>query len=388
MKRPTILAKIAQSGATEANLWSREAAKLSGKAYICIQINPKEKKSLAAPPLRASKSPADIMKTSTKIFAIIIPTTAAAILCAGFFNYRAVTDEQRAEAEAHMNEMSDLSAREISSSLKAIRDELTWIAQHPKVQTMRWDDMSEYLDEMASRSTERFTNLMMIEPNGDYYFAGQGRIEGRNLSDRKYFREIMHESARFAITSPDYSKLTGQMKYTLAVPIHAEGGPARGCLASNISLDILSGMVSEGNEAGERIRWVVDERGYVIGSADRELLLKYNLRDEAANCEGMESVVAAIDGRVRSSVYVNLFGGHRYFATCQPIGGTPGWALVSAISEKSLTSLAQGMMWRTIAALGISIIIIVIAVEYVLHEEISKDEADERKEMLKATKGK
>lgn len=302
------------------------------------------------------------MEKSAKILTIVLPTTAVTILCAGVANYRAVETELKAETEGHQSEMCELSAKEISASLKSIRDELTWVARHPDVQSMNWDSMSGYLSEVAGSAAERLTNLIVIEPNGDYYFAGRGKVENRNLSDRKYFRDIMGDGSRFSMTSPDYSRLTNQKKYTLAVPIHAEGESAKGCLASNISLDILSGMVSEGNKGNDRLLWVVDERTYVIGCDDKEMLLEYRLSDAAKDCEGMDALSEGIKRRERTSGYVTMEDGRRYFATCQPIGGTPGWALVSAVAESNMTRLTTSLIIRTLIAPAVAMTVIAVTV--------------------------
>ena len=309
------------------------------------------------------------MKTSAKILSILLPTTAVAMLTAGLMNYGAVNAELRAVTEAHQSELSEMSARQITASLKSIRDELTWAARHPDVVSMKWDSMSGYLSDVASSSAEKLTNLMLIEPSGDYYFAGLGRVEGRNLSDRKYFRDVMAGGTPFAMTSPDYSRMTGKKKYTLAVPIHAEGEGPKGCLASNISLDILSGMVTDGNDGDERIMWVVDERTYVIGAADKGLLLEYRLSDHAGKSEGVAQIAGAVRAREKSSCYVTLESGKRYFATCQPIGGTPGWALVSAVAEDKMTSLAGGMIRRIALALTLTLLVAVVTVRSALREE-------------------
>lgn len=308
------------------------------------------------------------MKTSTRILTIIVPSTALLILGGGAGNYVIGESELRSMAEEHLSEVSDLTAREVSASLKSLRDELTWISRHPSVASMDWDAMSEYLSEVTERSSERLTNLMVVERDGSYFFAGKGRVEGWTVSDRKYYRDIM-DGLTFSITDPDVSRVTGKMKYTLAVPIMGADGSTAGCLASNISLDILSGMLTDnaGTETG--FRWVVDSRGYVIGSADKELLLAYNLKKASGECEGMGRLMDSIGRRESGSGYMTLENGRKYFATCQPISGTPGWALLSAVADTRLKSLAAGMIRRTTTALALAIAVMVIAVTLITRKE-------------------
>lgn len=301
------------------------------------------------------------MRTSLKILSIIVPSTAVIMAVAGFSNYKSSESEVRRMAEEHLGEVSELTAREVSASLKSLRDELTWIARHPSVESMDWDSMSEYLSEVTERSSERLTNLMVVERDGSYFFAGKGRVEGWTVSDRKYYRDIM-EGHAFSITDPDVSRVTGKMKYTISVPISGQDGQTEGCLASNISLDILSGMLTDGVGTEEGFRWVVDSRGYVIGSADKKLLLTYNLKEASGKCEGMGDLMSSVERRERSAGYLTLENGRKYYATCQPISGTPGWALLSAVADVRLTSLSASMIRRTLTALSLAIIIMVTAV--------------------------
>lgn len=301
------------------------------------------------------------MRTSIRILSIIVPATAAVIVTAGLGNYRAAEQKLRDMAKEHLDEVSALTAREVSASLKSLRDELTWISRHPIVESMDWDSMKEYLSEITERSSERLTNLMVVERDGSYFFAGKGRVVGWTVSDRKYYRDIM-DGEPFSITDPDVSRVTGKMKYTLAVPIGRENGQAAGVLASNISLDILSGMLSDAVGLDGGFRWIVNSRGDVIGSADRDLLLNYNLRTAGGDCEGVANLMDSIASRRHGTGYMMLDDCKLYFATCQPISGTPGWALVSAIPKLQLTSLTDNMLKRMVAALAATVAILVVTV--------------------------
>lgn len=311
------------------------------------------------------------MKTSIKILSIIIPTTAAVIIAAGGANYLAAEHEVRALTEDHLNKVSALTAREVSASLKSLRDEMTWIARHPSVQSMDWDQMSGYLSEVADRTSERLTNLMLIEKDGSYFFAGQGRVNGYTLEDRQYFQDIMVDGSPFSMADPDLSRSTGLKKYTLAVAVGSHEGVTEGLLASNISLDILSGMLMAADSM-DGFMWVVDSRGYVIGSQDKEQLLEYNLKRASAKCEGMGRLVDAVCGRECASTYMTLEDGERYFATCQPVSGTPGWALISAVPDVRLTSLAKDVTTQLMVALAVAIAIMGVTVWRIVGEPEEK----------------
>lgn len=305
------------------------------------------------------------MKTSSKILAIVIPTITIAAMAATIADYVIITRNRQKQVETQMSCVTELTAKQITGSLTAIRKELTWIAQQPEVQTGDWTRMDGYLTSKTRDMSDNFMNLMFIEPSGDYYFAGHGKIDGHNLSDRKYFEEVMAEGCGFAMTSPDYSRYTGKMKYTLAVPVHGGEGDVKGCIAANISVDILSDMVSMLTESSEKFAWVVDESCNVIGAADKRLILKYNLH-QGANSDGMDKLTDTMGSHTYSTGYVTMSGGERYFVACHPISGTPGWSMLCGVSDKSLTETANGMLCRSAVILLVTIAIIAILLKQAL----------------------
>ena len=305
------------------------------------------------------------MKTISKILAIVIPTITIAAMVATIADYVIITRNRQKQVETQMSCVTELTAKQITGSLTAIRKELTWIALRPEVQTGDWTRMDGYLTSKTRDMSDNFMNLMFIEPSGDYYFAGHGKIDGHNLSDRKYFEEVMAEGCGFAMTSPDYSRYTGKMKYTLAVPVQGEEGDVKGCIAANISVNILSDMVSMLTESGEKFAWVVDESCNVIGAADKKLILKYNLH-QGVSGNGMDKLTDTMGSHTYSTGYVTMDGGERYFVACHPISGTPGWSMLCGVSEKSLTETANGMLCRSAVILLVTIAIIAILLKQAL----------------------
>ncbi len=311
------------------------------------------------------------MKTSSKILAIVIPTITIAAIASTVADYVIIKRSRQKQVETQMSSVTELTAKQITSSLTAIRKELTWIAQRPEVQTGSWVEMDGYLASKTREMSDNFMNLMFIEPSGDYYFAGHGKIDGHNLSDRKYFEEVVAEGSGFSMTSPDYSKYTGKMKYTLAVPVHDGDGGIKGCIAANISVDILSDMVSILTEGGEKFAWVVDEGCNVIGAADKRLVLKYNLR-QGFSGDGMDKIAETMGSHSYSTGHVTLDGGKRYFVASHPIGGTPGWSLLCGVSEESLTDIANGMLCRSAAILLATLAVLTILLKLALSRTLGE----------------
>ena len=312
------------------------------------------------------------MKISNKISMGIVPTVAIMILILMASNYVQFVSSQTKTTEFYQTEISRMQTDEISQSLANITNELNWIAEQHLVKNMKWSAMDDYMTEKAAECRDKFSSLIVIEPNGDYYIAGKGRIEGRNLSDREYFIHIMRDGAQTAMTSPDLSKSTGEMKYTLAVPIK-RSGKIVGCLAANISLTTLSDMVTNEEQISKgQQTWVVDEKATVIGSANHELLMSYNLLESNEENDGMNVIaVSAMEGRVASN-YVTMTDGINYFVMCYPISGTPGWSLVTAVPDTELRNTAIVMFIGSIAFLCIIIAIVIVIVRIILKKTLNE----------------
>ena len=125
------------------------------------------------------------MRISNKIFAIVVPTMTLMMMAMGAVNYKLVRDEQCESSEQFQNELGVKSSREITKSLASVRDQLTWLAQQPVVRRMEWDSMSVYMHEWAVKGRDKFSKLMLIEPDGQYYVAGKGLIADKSLRDRE-----------------------------------------------------------------------------------------------------------------------------------------------------------------------------------------------------------
>ena len=311
------------------------------------------------------------MKLSRKILCVVVPTVATVMLIATAVNFKIILNRQQSSTESTQLLLSKKTTEQVSGSLNNLADELSWIAQRPEVQSMQWEAMSDYLAHKGATNADKFSMLMVITAQGDYYVAGKGLIQGRNLSDRHYFRQVMYQGASSAMTSPDLSKSTGEMKYTVAVPIHSPEGGIVGCLAANVSLSALSLMVTKDSVAGGGFIWALDENATVIGSADPSLLLSCNLDSLASSCEGVGVIASAVKQGKEECGYIDLPGGS-YFATCCPIADTPGWSLLMAVSDSEMLSVAKATLWQSVSMLAVMLFVVTVLVVLLLRRWLSK----------------
>lgn len=312
------------------------------------------------------------MKLSNRVLCFVLPTVAAAMLISVAVNFNTIISNQRKTTEESQLAISNLTTRQVSTSIESLVEDLAWMAQRTDVQSMQWEQMSDYLGRKAAEENSKFSMLMLITPDGEYYVADRGFIEGRSLSDRKYFKAVMHDGAKYAMTSPDLSKSTGEMKYTVAVPICDADGNVVGSLAANVSLATLSSLVVTDSISAESFVWALDEKTTVIGAANRSLLMKCSLDSIAAKCEGVDSIAMAVKNAQVKSGYITLPNGDRYFATCRPIDDTPGWSLLMAVSDSELRYAAQATLMQSVVMLVIMLVVVAVLIYLLLKFWLSR----------------
>ena len=151
--------------------------------------------------------------------------------------------EQTESMERHQEELAERVSMEVATKIENLRIELQWSASQKAIQSMDPNEYDETLSQFFEDNTDDFALMFVIHTDGSYYVADKG-FQSATLNDRKYFNDIMRDHKEFAMTSPDVSKSTGQMKYTLAVPIKGDGGAIVGILAANIKLSTLSDIIT------------------------------------------------------------------------------------------------------------------------------------------------
>lgn len=297
---------------------------------------------------------------------------AVVMLISAIVNFYTIFNHQKASSEASQLLLSRLTAKQVTESLDNLVEELTWMSMRPEVQTMDWDQMSGYLGRKSADSQDKFSMLMVITAEGEYYVAGRGFVPDRNLSDRKYFKQVMFEGKASAMTSPDLSKSTGEMKYTVAVPICDAEHNTVGVLAANVSLSTLSSLVAADTTSADSFVWALDEKTTVIGASDRSLLMKCNLDSLSMTCAGVDSIAQAVKIQQVKSGYITMPSGNTYFATCQPIGNTPGWSLLTAESNNKLLEVARVTLSQSLIMLFIMLVIVAVLVYILLRVWLSR----------------
>lgn len=320
-----------------------------------------------------SKSMAMGAKTiQGKLLRMILPIVGILLFVMMIVSYKLTVNTQNNTSKRYITEITKRSSVEVSSKLDALRIELESIADRPELKTMVWNDMKDFLARQFLRDTSMYSMLFVVMPEGEYYVAGKGLIEGINLSERKYVRSIFDDKEPFAMTSPDVSKSTGEMKYTLAVPV-LDNGNVIGCLAANISLTTLSNIV-KGHKIGENGRSLItDENATVIAHNDASLIMNFcfNSKENRELCKGIAPFAYAMTkGTEYSGIVKNPETG-KEFMVCTPIKGTK-WTMASTVPMKDLHSGAILLFLAMIVFFVIILSLVFLVVHYGIKNVVDK----------------
>ena len=305
-----------------------------------------------------------------KILLLVLPATVLLMTIMMIVNYNMSANKQLETTENYVTEIVRRGSIEVTNNLAGIKSRLQGIAASYQVQTMEWNLMRDYLQEQAKKNNDKFSLLFVILPDGSYYIAGKGRAE-KKLNDREYFKNIMQNGANFAMTNPDFSKSTGEKKYTLAVPI-TNDGKVVGVLAGNVSLSTLSNIVKDMNIGNHGTSFIVDGNTTFIGHKEDEKLMNANLSQYANDSEGLAMVVNAIKNGNTDARYVKSPSGETEYMICYPIEETPNWSLVGTVAKSEIMEPARIILGNMIVFLIVTIIIIVVGILLGIHKIISK----------------
>ena len=336
-----------------------------------MKIEHKEK-----PKIEVSK----MTKTKTiqaKILHRVIPAVAAVMLLFTITTTWKQNTEQTESMEKHQEELAERVSMEVSTKIETLMIELQWSASQKAIQTMDPEQYDEALSKFFEDNTDDFALMFVIHPDGTYYVANKG-FQKATLNDRKYFGEIMRDHKDFAMTSPDVSKSTGEMKYTLAVPIKSTTGTIVGILAANIKLSTLSDIITSVKSNDKTVHLMCDEKANVIASKNPSEVMKANLADGTLTTfDDIQEIGESIKKQKTITKYIrNRATGNNYYAMNYHLKNTPGWYIVSAVSDEDLraavTEVIVSMIIFTIIVSAIIFFIINITLARQLTKPLSK----------------
>ena len=330
------------------------------------------------------KSKSKTKTIQAKILHRVIPALAAIMLLFTFITTWKQNSEQTESMERHQEELAERVSMEVATKIENLRIELQWSASQKAIQSMDPNEYDETLSQFFEDNTDDFALMFVIHTDGSYYVADKG-FQSATLNDRKYFNDIMRDHKEFAMTSPDVSKSTGQMKYTLAVPIKGDGGAIVGILAANIKLSTLSDIITSVKANDKTIHVMCDEKANVIASKDPSQVMKTNLaEDRLTSFDGVTEIGQAIKNQKSITKYIrNRATDNNYYAMTYQLKNTPGWYIVSAVSDEDL----KATMMEVIISMMVLSLLVCAIIFVIINVTLSRQLTKPLGELSKSIKG-
>jgi nitrate/nitrite-specific signal transduction histidine kinase len=294
----------------------------------------------------------------TKIIAwTFIPTLVilATVALVTYAAYQRVTDDL---VLAKDQELTRLSASQLSAAMKEYTDQLAEIASTSDLR--RADPLFQ------STALERFSNRLVIFDGGVVVLDNFGVLVaacpnrpfdlGLDWSNREYFRQIVHTSRPvFSGILPDGPQHADVI--VAAVPILGEQGELIGVLAGMFRTGVREVSAFYGGIVKQRIGengnlYIVDDFGQVIYHQDST-----QIGNDVSNNPVVQAAMAGGSGAIRSKDEE----GNRIVAGYASIPGTP-WYLINEENWVSLASAFRGYSQFLILLMGLGILIPIVLV--------------------------
>ncbi|SIQ63786.1 methyl-accepting chemotaxis sensory transducer with Cache sensor [Alkalispirochaeta americana] len=212
-----------------------------------------------------------------------------------------------------------------------------------------------------------------LNPEHDFVFFSD--LEGNaptshgvvaNVSERDYFRDIVHEGQPLAVSNAIISLADGSAIVAVAHEVRDHDGELAGVFGGVITLDIVSRVVSEIQFGEGGYGFVVDGSGLVVGHPDADLRMQLNVLD-APRYDGLELIGEKMQRGLGGVMDYRTPEGTRYHAVFSPVADTPGWSVAFAIPHSDMNAA-----FMNIARIFVGLLLVAVTIMIIISLVIAK----------------
>jgi methyl-accepting chemotaxis protein len=180
-------------------------------------------------------------------------------------------------------------------------------------------------------------------PDGHEVTASGG--EG-DLSDQKYFQDVIAGRSQWAIGDPVVSQELGAPIVPMAMPVTNEKGEIVGILGFSMKLDKFSEIVGRIKLSKDGYGWVVDGSGLAIAHTREDMVMKLDVTrpDAETRCAGLAEFGKLLLSRPAGSGTYKDSSDVAMLSCFALVPGTPGWKICVTMPESELLSMSGGIM--------------------------------------------
>jgi nitrate/nitrite-specific signal transduction histidine kinase len=279
----------------------------------------------------------------------------AAVALVTYAAYQSVTDDL---VLAKDQEVTRLSASQLSAEMKAYTDLLAEIANTSDLRQADPVQQSAALEYFSNRLVIFDGGVVILDNFGVLVAALPARPEdlGQDWSNRDYFSQIVHSSrpvfSEILSDGPEHADVI-----VAAVPILGDQGELIGVLAGMFRMGAREVSAFYGGIVKQRIgengsTYIVDRFGRVIYHHDST-----QIGSDRSTSQVVQAAMAGGSG----AIHARDGAGNRIVAGYAPIPGTP-WLLINEENWVSLASAFQGYSQFLILLMGLGVLIPIILV--------------------------
>jgi HAMP domain-containing protein len=218
------------------------------------------------------------LRSITLVGGLMCAILPALILAAGsIFAIQSWTfREELSRAHAHAQTLADLFQQELSAQLRAVETVGNAGRLLPSVTT---DSMAPVLQEFMT-DRPMIDRISMTDANGIIIAANPARNPdgttsiGNNLTDRKYFQEVMAKKQGEVSREALIGKTSGKLVIVIAAPRYDSAGQIAGIVFATMGADDLSAVIGKFKYGTSGHAGVTTEAGIVIGFENPDLVNK------------------------------------------------------------------------------------------------------------------
>lgn len=244
---------------------------------------------------------------------------------------------------------------QVQLKLEEVQKVINLLANSNMVKSMEYKTMDTILQDTIAKYPI-IDGIFVIEDSGMQVYHSEGKENLGDRSDRDYFQKGMKGESGF--TNITTSKTTGNPIVVYATPIE-KNNQIIGVVNVNLSLDILSDLVSNQQYGDTGNAYIVDNTGRVIGHPNKDMV------KEMTDLSDLLPVQNILKGETGQVEYVD---GTQKLATYLPIDTVSWGIIVEMDSDEAFASLNSQMRILYIIifiALILSIVVSIIVGNYI-----------------------
>lgn len=273
------------------------------------------------------------MKLQTKL--ILLFTGAISLICSIALLLAAIQSSGYGRnLSSRLNtQLIESKAAEASSWLVQRIDELRIISRSSDAMAMDMDHLRPFLDrlndEFSSNYGNRYGTFALGGIDGLGYVTQEQTID---VSERKYFIDLLAGGAEYTLSTPVYSKTDESLIVLICYAIHDDNNEMIGFVNGAISLDRLTRLVNE-IDFYESISFIADQEGNLYTLIDDRL----NEDEVALILDGMQELGEGMAGS-------KTLAEQKKEVFYTPIPETNGWYLCTAADHNILFAERNTLM--------------------------------------------